>query len=259
MIKVNCAALAEGLLESELFGHEKGSFTGALRQKKGRIELAHQGTLFLDEIGDLPLNLQVKLLRVLQEGEFERVGGEKTLSADVRWIAATHRDLPGMVKRGEFREDLYYRLHVVPVEIPPLRERQEDLPLLLEHFAGILAREHRRSPVTFTEGARKALYAYPWPGNVRELKNLVEMLSILHSGEAVTGKDLPPKFHSSEAAAIEGGLPPTLEEAVEALEARLIREALEACEGHVSVAARRLGIRPNTLHYKMRKYGLNAH
>ena len=258
MIRVNCAALAEGVLESELFGHEKGAFTGALRLKKGRLELAHQGTLFLDEVGDIPPNLQVKLLRVLQEGEFERVGGERTLTADVRWIAATHRDLPDMVHRGEFREDLYYRLHVVPLEIPPLRERPGDIVLLLDHFSALFAREHHRPPVAFTPVAAEALRAYRWPGNVRELKNLVEMLSILHSGGAVVPEDLPPKFHAGVPAAAEAPAPATLEEAVEALEARLIHETLSACGGNVSEAARRLGVRSNTLHYKMRRYGLNA-
>jgi two-component system response regulator HydG len=259
-VKVNCAALAEGVLESELFGHEKGAFTGAVRQKKGRVELAHQGTLFLDEVGDLPAHLQVKLLRVLQEGQFERVGGERTLSADVRWIGATHRDLPAMVRRGEFREDLFYRLHVVPLAIPPLRERPADLPLLLDHFAAQLTREHRRPPFTLSPGAREALARYAWPGNVRELKNLVEMLSILHAGGTVEAHDLPPKFGPGGGAGpgpADGG-PETLNEAVDALERRLIREALAACGGKVSDAARRLGIRPNTLHYKMKRHGLHG-
>ncbi len=256
-VKVNCAALAEGVLESELFGHEKGAFTGAHRQKKGRVELAHQGTLFLDEVGDLPANLQVKLLRVLQEGEFERVGGERTLAVDIRWIAATHRDLPGMVRDGQFREDLFYRLHVVPLALPPLRERPGDIPLLLRHFMELLTREHHRPPFTFSPDAREALLRYPWPGNVRELRNLVEMLSILHAGGAVGTADLPPKFDPNAAPGASGES--TLASAIEALELRMIREAIAACDGNLSEAARRLGIRPNTLHYKMKRFGLNAH
>ena len=255
-VKVNCAALAEGVLESEFFGHERGSFTGALRLKKGRVELAHQGTFFLDEVGDLPPNLQVKLLRVLQEGEFERVGGERTLKVDVRWIAATHRDLAGMVKGGEFREDLFYRLHVVPLTIPPLREHPEDLPELLGHFAALLAREHRRPSVAFSPAALDALIRYPWPGNVRELRNLMEMLSILHSGGTVESRDLPPKFGDGVSAPAPATQ--TLAAAIEALEGRLIREVLAACDGNISEAARRLGLRPNTLHYKMKRHGVHA-
>ena len=178
-VKLNCAAIPTGLLESELFGHEKGAFTGAIGQKVGRFELAHRGTLFLDEVGDIPPELQPKLLRVLQEREFERLGGTKTIKVDVRLVAATHRDLARMVADGRFREDLYYRLNVFPLALPPLRERPEDIPRLVHHFIQRFARRLGRQIETIPTAAMEALLRYPWPGNVRELQNVIERAVIL--------------------------------------------------------------------------------
>src|SRR5208282_2950819 len=173
-VKLNCAAIPTGLLESELFGHEKGAFTGAIGQKIGRFELANRGTLFLDEVGDIPLELQPKLLRVLQEREFERLGGMKTIKVDVRLVAATHRDLAGMVADGRFRNDLYYRLNVFPVVLPPLRERREDIPQLVRHFTQRFARRIGRRIESIPTAVMEALVRYPWPGNIRELENVIE-------------------------------------------------------------------------------------
>lgn len=195
-IPVNCAAIPKDLLESELFGHEKGAFTGALNTRIGRFELANKGTLFLDEVGELAPHLQVKLLRVLQEREFERVGGIKTIKVDVRILAATNSDLERAVKDGRFREDLYYRLNVIPLRIPPLRERRDDIPLLIDHFAFEFARKRKRQPLRFTKEALNVLFHYDWPGNVRELKNLIERLTILVNGDVVDVHDLPEKFQS---------------------------------------------------------------
>ena len=184
-VKINCAAIPTGLLESELFGHEKGAFTGAITQKIGRFELAHQGTLFLDEVGDIPPELQPKLLRVLQEQEFERLGSTRTVSVDVRLVAATNRDLAQMVADGEFRNDLYYRLNVFPVVLPPLRERRDDIPRLVRHFAQKVARRMGRRIETIPAEAMDALVQYPWPGNVRELENVIERAVILSPGPAL--------------------------------------------------------------------------
>ncbi len=184
-VKLNCAAIPSGLLESELFGHEKGAFTGAIAQKMGRFELAHQGTLFLDEVGDIPLELQPKLLRVLQEQEFERLGGTRTIRVHVRLVAATHRDLPGMIRDGQFRSDLYYRLNVFPISLPPLRERPEDIPRLVRHFTQKFARRMGRRMETIPAEAMDALVRYAWPGNVRELENIIERAVILSPGTAL--------------------------------------------------------------------------
>jgi len=201
-IPVNCGAIPEGLIESELFGHEKGSFTGALSQRPGRFELAEGGTLFLDEIGELPLALQVKLLRVLQERTYERVGSATQRKADIRILAATHRNLEQMVSTGQFREDLYYRISVIPVEIPPLRHRTEDIPLLVNYFVSRWVREERGEPVRFSNPVMDIFCRYPWPGNIRELENLVERFLVLKAGEMVHPEDLPEKF-SHAAACIE--------------------------------------------------------
>lgn len=192
-IPVNCGAIPEGLIESELFGHEKGAFTGAISQRSGRFELAEGGTLFLDEIGELPLNLQVKLLRVLQEKAYERVGGSHPRKANVRILAATHRNLERMVRESAFREDLFYRISVIPIEIPPLRDRIEDIPILIRFFVERWVDEARGETVRFSDDALEALCRYHWPGNIRELENLVERFLVLKSGESVCQEDLPEK------------------------------------------------------------------
>src|SRR5512139_3398758 len=189
-IKVSCASLSEGIIESELFGHEKGAFTGAITSRKGRFELAHHGTLFLDEVEDIPPSTQIKLLRVLQEGEFERVGGNRTIGVNLRVIAASNRDLQELVKQGRFREDLFYRLNVVNIRLPALRERKEDIPLLLDHLLGILAARHGRHGLTLSDEARATLTAYDWPGNVRELLNALERATVLARGDEISLSDL---------------------------------------------------------------------
>ncbi|HEY8519058.1 MAG TPA: sigma-54 dependent transcriptional regulator [Gammaproteobacteria bacterium] len=272
-VAVNCGAIPPDLLESELFGHEKGAFTGALTARKGRFELASGGTLFLDEIGDMPLEMQVKLLRVLQERRFEPLGSTRTVTADVRIIAATHRNLEEMIGAGRFREDLYYRLNVVPIEVPPLRERREDLPLLISELNARL--QARGMPTArFDAQALAAMFRYDWPGNVRELANLVERCAILAPDREVRLGDLPEKLRalmpqeeqqSPDAAAealLEGlgsvGLPVeqgmNLKNVLDNIEVRLIRQALESSEGVVARAAKLLGLRRTTLVEKMRKF-----
>ncbi|MFP4079068.1 MAG: sigma-54 dependent transcriptional regulator [Ectothiorhodospira sp.] len=274
-VAVNCGAIPGDLLESELFGHEKGAFTGAISSRAGRFELAQGGTLFLDGIGDMPLPMQVKLLRVLQERTFERVGGTKTLTTDARIIAATHRNLEESIGEGRFREDLYYRLNVFPIEVPSLRERVEDLPLLIGELIHRMEAEGRGS-VRLSEGALQVLARHEWPGNVRELANLVERLAIMHPGETVAPADLPAKFRDGiDEAELEGltpsgagmaggglvgGLPEggvDLKEYIGELETRLIREALERADGVVAHAAKLLGMRRTTLVEKMRKFGIH--
>jgi formate hydrogenlyase transcriptional activator len=251
-VKLNCAAIPFDLLESELFGHEKGAFTGAIAQKIGRFELADKGTLFLDEVGDIPLALQPKLLRVLQEQEFERLGSTRTHQVDVRLVAATHRNLVDMVKRGEFRSDLYYRLNVFPISLPPLRNRREDIPALVEHYVEIYARRmgkqiDRISPETMAE-----LTSYPWPGNIRELQNFIERSVILTSGNA-----LQPPLASLEAAhEVESLGAITMEDA----ERDHIRKTLEQTRWVVSGpngAAARLGMKRSTLYFRMQKLGIS--
>ena len=286
-IPINCGAIPRELLESELFGHEKGAFTGAIATRSGRFELADGGTLFLDEIGDMPLSMQVKLLRVLQERSFERVGGAETLQADVRIVAATHRDLEEMIAAGEFRQDLYYRLNVFPIEMPALRERPEDIPVLLNELIATLEREGRGS-VRFNSHAMAVLAKHRWPGNVRELANLVERMAILHPHGIVGVSDLPEKLVASagsEDALREGvtsagfaglnssgetevnpaqaapqGLPLAgldLKEYLARLERDLIEKALDDSSGVVTRAADRLSIGRTTLVEKMRKYKLS--
>lgn len=282
-IPINCGAIPRELLESELFGHEKGAFTGAIASRAGRFELAEGGTLFLDEIGDMPLNMQVKLLRVLQERSFERVGGMETIQSDVRILAATHRDLEQMIKSGEFRQDLYYRLNVFPIEMPSLRERAEDIPLLLNELIGMMEKEKRGS-VRFNSGAIAALCKYDWPGNVRELANLIERMAILYPHGIVGINNLPEKFRKlvesgtgaeqddnsewssadeSLAGMFEGvgqALLPLngldLKEYLANLERSLIGQALDDSGGVVARAADRLHIRRTTLVEKIRKYSL---
>ncbi len=247
-IKVHCASLSPTLLEDELFGHEKGSFTGAVGQKKGRFELADGGTLFLDEIGEIDQTTQVKLLRVLQEREFERVGGEKTITADVRVICATNRDLYKEMKEGRFREDLFYRLNVVHVEVPPLRERKEDIELLAASFVETFNSEDNRKITGFTPQARKALFSYAWPGNVRELRNAVEAAVVMCKGSTIDIDDLPPQIREfSGEASLTLTLPITMEDA----EMRLILETISYAKGNKTKAAELLGIGRKTLHRKL--------
>lgn len=251
-IRFNCAAMPEGLVESELFGHEKGSFTGAIADKKGRFELAHGGTIFLDEIGDLPPQLQPKMLRVLQEREFERVGGVKTIKTDVRVIAATSRDLESLLRQGGFREDLYFRLNVVPIFIPPLRERKEDIPELVDHFSAKFAAETGRE-VRLTEDAVLALMEYSWPGNVRELENVIERTVVMAEKEVIGAHDLRLMPLSAGPSGARDAMLPL---AVEDMEAGAIRDALTKTGWRQTAAARLLGITPRQIGYKMRKYGL---
>lgn len=252
-IKVNCGALAEGVLESELFGHEKGSFTGALRQKKGRFELADNGTIFLDEIGDLPSATQVKLLRVLQEQEFERVGGEDTLTVDVRLIAATNRDLKKLVEEQIFREDLFYRLHIIPIYLPPLRERREDIKALALNFLDRIGIRFGKPNLALAENALAALEAYHWPGNVRELENVLERSAVLAEGEKITLSDLPAFDTSNKTQNKYEDM--ELNDALALVEKNAIEKALRKANGIKTEAARLLGIKTSALYYKLEKYG----
>lgn len=256
LIAVNCAAIPESLLESELFGHEKGAFTGAVQRRIGRFEQADGGTLFLDEIGELSLPVQVKLLRFLQEREFQRVGGERTLKADVRIVCATHRDMEARVKEGLFREDLYYRIHVVTLKIPPLRERREDIPVLVDHFIRRFAAENRKPMEGVSREARDLLIRYDYPGNVRELENIIERAVVISHGPMISTGDLP--FQESEVAedSCEASQSGTLHEALENLERRMIQEALETAGFNQSQAAKLLGLSERMLRYKLKKYGL---
>jgi DNA-binding NtrC family response regulator len=261
-VKVNCGSLPRDLVESELFGHEKGSFTGAVRQKKGKFELAEGGTIFLDEIGDIPSETQVNLLRILQEKEFDRVGGERTLVADVRVVAATNRHLKKMVAEGTFREDLYYRLDVIPIQLPPLRERIDDIPLLVEHFLDKKSREMNLRLRRLTEGAMAALQAYPWPGNVRELENIIERTLVMVEGDTVGAEDLPlaaGDTAAEPAPTADAGSPGSgleLNERLERLEKELITKAMKDAAGVKTHAADILGIKPSALYYKLDKYGV---
>jgi len=254
LIRVNCAALPEALLESELFGHEKGAFTGAVATRKGRFELADGGTLFLDEIGDLPLHLQAKLLRVLQEKEFERVGSNQTLKVNVRLLSATHRDLEALIKSGRFREDLYYRLNVVTIVLPPLRERRQDIPGLMDHFLKHFAEKNGKAVRGFSHDARQALLRYDYPGNVRELENLIERAVVLTRNDVIGRGDLPLTLEESE----EKIDKENLTAAVEGLERQMIKEALTRAGGIQTRAADSLGITERALRYKLKKYGLQG-
>ena len=276
-VKVHCAALPDTLLESEMFGYEKGAFTGAAARKAGRVEMAQGGTLFLDEIGDVSLATQVKLLRVLQERQYERLGGNETRRADVRFIAATHRDLPAMMAKGTFREDLYYRLNVVRIVLPPLRDRGADVPPLARHFAALASRANGLTPVTLTSDALAVLTAERWPGNVRQLQNLIERLVVLNESGTITAADVRRELADPQAAPSEAILTPPAAEvaapavaghsptgemsaidlkgAVSKAEKRQIEKALRRSKGNRELAARLLGISPRTLYYKLRVYG----
>ncbi len=267
-IKINCAAIPKTLMESELFGYDKGAFTGAVGAKPGRFELAHGGTLFLDEIGEIPIEMQVKLLRVLQESEFERVGGIKTIKVDVRLVTATNRDLLAEVGAGAFREDLFYRLNVVPIHIPPLRERREDIPLLADHFIAKFNDRLKKEIATITPEAIERLVAYQWPGNIRELENLMERTMLFCEGPDILVSDLPPEVAGAPvsvaplpAAGEEARpAPESLKEAVRAeterVERELIQRALDATGGNVTQAARKLKISRKSLQTKMKELGL---
>ncbi len=254
LIAVNCAAIPETLLESELFGHERGAFTGALQRRLGRVEQAHGGTLFLDEISEIPLTIQVKLLRFLQEREFQRVGGERTLKADVRIISATHQDLEAMAKEGSLREDLLYRLNVVTLRIPPLRERREDIPLLIDNFIKRFARENHKTIDATSREARDLLVKYDYPGNVRELENIIERAVVISRGAILSREDFP----FQEASVVEAGRatakPESLQEAVEELERQMIQGALEKAGFNQTQAAGLLGMSERMLRYKLKKY-----
>jgi len=249
-IRVNCAALNDNLLESELFGHEKGAFTGAVRQKKGRFELADGGTLFLDEIGDISPTMQVKLLRALQEKEFERVGGEQTIQVDVRIITASNKELPALIQQQKFREDLYYRLNVIPLHLPALRERKTDIVLLVKHFLDKL-----HSTKTIDQAGMELLQNYPWPGNIRELENLIERLHVISPQEEISAALIARYLSNTNgASASYENLP--LEQALFAFEKNLIQDALKRADGIKNRAAKLLGIGTSALYYKLEKFGL---
>ena len=256
-VTINCAALAENLLESELFGHEKGAFTGADRRREGRFVQAHGGTLFLDEIGEMPLSLQAKLLRVLQQGEVQRVGCDETIKVDVRVIAATNRVLADEVAAGRFREDLFYRLNVIGLEVPPLRARREDIPLLASTFLERHAAANRKTIKGFTPQAMDAMLRYGWPGNVRELENAVERAVILSGGEYIAERALPLAVQNAPVPDAEGEELALGSMSLEDVERKAIEATLRETEDNKSEAARRLGITRATLHSKLKKYGLD--
>lgn len=258
-ITLNCAALPEGLAESELFGHRKGAFTGAVSNQLGRVQAAAGGTLFLDEVDSLPLPIQAKLLRFLETGEIQPVGETHTETVNVRVIAASNADLQAKIAQGSFRKDLYYRLNVVPLEIPALRERHGDVPLLLEHFLAHFSNEHKLARASFAKSALDCLVAYAWPGNVRELRNLCERLAILLAGKVIEESNLPSEFARRAAGSVvetplfelpEFGID------LEKLEVTLINQALERTQGNRSQSARLLGISRDTLLYRMQKHGM---
>ena len=253
LVKVNCAALPEALLESELFGHEKGAFTGAISSRQGRFELANGGTIFLDEIGDLPLPLQAKLLRVLQEREYEKVGSSRPVAVNVRILAASHRALEDLIKAGQLREDLYYRLNVVTILIPALRERRSDITLLMDHFLRRYAEKNGKTIRGLTPDARDILLRYDYPGNVRELENIIERAVVLTRDDVIGSDDLPLTVQESEIVERDGEA--NLTAAVEALERRMIKDALARSDGVQTRAAELLGISERALRYKLIKYG----
>jgi DNA-binding NtrC family response regulator len=252
-VAVNCAALSEGLLESELFGHERGAFTGALFQKKGRFELADGGTLFLDEVAELSPQLQVKLLRALQEKAFERVGGTKTITTDVRILAATNRDIRREIAERRFREDLFFRLNVVSITLPPLRERPEDISELVDHFLSKYSAAMHK-PISLAPDVLTCLTAYSWPGNVRELENLIERLIVLADGDRVDCTDLPPEITGGSPAP--SASPEGLTGRIDQLEREMIRRTIEDCSYNQTRAAKVLGLKRSSLQYKLKKYGL---
>ena len=256
-IKLNCGVLAENLLESELFGHVRGSFTGAIKDKIGRFELANGGTLFLDEIGDISLNMQVKLLRVLQEGEFERVGGTETLKVDVRIIAATNRNLEERIQNQDFRQDLYYRLNVIPINVPPLRERKDDIKLLVDHFLEKIQEVHGKKITRIEDDALVALEAYDWPGNIRELENYIERAIVLNKTGIITKSDFPQAIAQSQKTIVEYDEMTGLNGAVEQFERHLIMSELSRNSGNKAKTASSFKINRSTFMSKLKKYDIN--
>jgi len=249
-VVIDCSAYPVTLLESELFGHEKGSFTGAIRQKSGRFEQAHGGTVFLDEIGEIPLSAQIKLLRVLQTQRFERLGGEKTITVDVRIIAATNKNLLEEVKKGQFREDLYYRLNVIPLHLPPLAKRRNDVPLLAHHFLRRFAVAHSKGIESFSPEAMRILLDHPWPGNVRELENTIEHAVVLSKGPRIEASQLPGALRTAVSSPAQADRSPTIVQH----ERKLLQETMEECGWNKKKAAHRLGISRSTLYEKLKKY-----
>jgi len=259
IVAINCGAIPENLLESELFGHEKGAFTGATQAKPGLFEVAHGGTLFLDEVGELPTSMQVKLLRVLQEQEIRRVGGTRDIGVDVRLVAATNKDLEAEVEGGRFREDLFYRLNVIRIDLPPLRERLEDIPLLVDHFLGRFA---GAAPPTVSEEMMRILVDYPWPGNIRELENVIERCMVLGHGDQLQPDGLPPQMHQASTRATDTieDLPDDgldLDAYLGGIEKRLLEQALDRCGGVRKKAAQMLGITFRSIRYRLAKYDLD--
>jgi two-component system nitrogen regulation response regulator NtrX len=260
-VEVNCAAIPEELIESELFGHEKGAFTGATTQRKGKFDQAHEGTLFLDEIGDMSLKTQAKILRILQERKFERVGGNRTIEVDVRVIAATNKDLEEEIQEGNFRQDLYYRLNVLPFHVPPLRERREDIPLLAKHFLAYFCSKESRESKTLEQEALEAMTAYNWPGNVRELKNIVERLVIMIQHPTISQADLPTSIQRAEQhghgmAMYVPGNGVSLKQARENFEKEFILQKLQENEGNISRTAEAIDMERSNLHRKIKSYGI---
>ncbi len=261
-VSLNCAAIPENLLESELFGHEKGSFTGAVGMKEGKFEYADGGTLFLDEVGEMPLNLQVKLLRVLQEQEFQRVGGNREIKVNVRLIAATNKDLKEEVEAGRFRGDLFFRLNVVNIHVPPLRERRSDIPFLIAHFVSKYCRKLQRDIKEVDPDAMRSLYSYNWPGNVRELENVIESALVMSRGSSIKKPDLPNEIRKHYGVPEESGafipMDSGLMDTLDAIEEKMIRHALKQSGNVQAQAAKILGISRSNLQYKLKKYGIQA-
>jgi len=260
MVEVNCAAMPEDLIESELFGHEKGAFTGATAMRKGKFDKAHEGTIFLDEIGDMSLKAQSKTLRILQEQKFERVGGTKTIEVDVRVIAATNKDLEAEIEKGTFRDDLYFRLNVIPIRVPPLRERVEDIPELVSEFTEEFCQRTNVEPKELTDGAVHLLQKYEWPGNVRELKNLVERLLIMTRNRTIKAADIPPPFNrpGEDTGFREAFMQDSLKEARGEFEKRFIEGKLREFNGNISQTAEAIGVERSNLHKKIKAYGLDG-
>jgi two-component system nitrogen regulation response regulator NtrX len=255
-IEVNCAAIPEELIESELFGHEKGAFTGAVARRRGKFETADGGTLFLDEIGDMSLKTQAKVLRALEEQVVERVGGREPIKVDVRVIAASNRELPGLIAQGQFREDLFYRLAVIPIEVPPLRERRDDIPLLVDHFVALFCVENGKRLKTVSGEALAYFVAYDWPGNIRELRNMVERLVIMTSGDVIGPDDLPAPLRPKDAAALGADGQRSLKEARDGFERAYILAELRAHDWNMTRTAERLGIERSHLYRKIKTYGI---
>ena len=256
-VAVNCAAVPAELIESELFGHEKGSFTGAVSSRVGKIEQADDGTLFLDEIGDMPLAMQAKLLRVLEQDEVERIGGDKPIKVDVRVLAATHRDLAAAVKAGTFREDLYHRVFVFPIQLPPLRERREDIPALVEYFAAIISEQNRWKPVRFDEAALKQLAQMPWPGNVRELRNAVERMVLFAEDGVVSSSVVATTLPTTSSGTMADASSGTLAEQIQQREREIIVAAIKRNKHHISNTARELGLERSHLYKKCQQLGID--